>query len=103
MAKITLAFSVDSDTDADIVTWWDEMGEQGTNRSATIRAAIRNYKDTAGLTLGDIFNELGEIHRLLRNGTVVNSDAGAPETDREPADPLTREAQAALDALGMAK
>lgn len=102
MAKVTLAFSVDSNQDSDIVSWWEKMGNQGVNRSAVMRAAVRTYKDTADLTLVDIFNKLEEIRHMLRNGTGV-PEARNPEAAQESADPLTQEAQDALNALGAAK
>lgn len=101
MAKCTGAFSYDDEKDADIAAWLADLDERGANKSAEIRAAIRTYKDTAGLTLGDILNELGTIKRMLRAGvTVHNGEAGDPGPDQEPTDPLAQEAQAALNTLG---
>ena len=99
MAKVTLAFSVDDDKDADIVRWWE--GLERRQHSATMRAAIRAYRNTTGLTLGDLLNELGEIKRLIRAGVVVqaNGNGGDVAQDDEPLDPLAAEAQAALNAL----
>ena len=101
MARVTLAFSVDDDRDADIAQWWKDLGESGANKSAIMRAAIRAYRDTTGLTLGDLLNELGEIKRMLRAGVVVQNNGNGDDLagDDEPLDPLTQEAQAALDAL----
>ena len=101
MAKVTLAFSVDDDKDGDIVQWWEDLGERGANKSATMRAAIRAYRNTMGLTLGDLLNEIGEIKRLIRAGVVVqtNGNGGDVADDNEPLDPLAAEAQAALNAL----
>jgi len=99
MAKVTLAFSVDDDKDADIVQWWE--GLERRQHSATMRAAIRAYRNTTGLTLGDLLNEIGEIKRLIRAGVVVqtNGNGGDVAQDDEPLDPLAAEAQAALNAL----
>ena len=99
MAKVTLAFSVDDDKDADIVRWWE--GLERRQHSATMRAAIRAYRNTTGLTLGDLLNEIGEIKRLIRAGVVVqtNGNGGDVADDNEPLDPLAAEAQAALNAL----
>ena len=99
MAKVTLAFSVDDDKDADIVRWWE--GLERRQHSATMRAAIRAYRNTTGLTLGDLLNEIGEIKRLIRAGVVVqtNGNGGDVADDDEPLDPLAAEAQAALNAL----
>lgn len=102
MSKVTLAFSVDSDKDADIVTWWEGLKAKGENRSAIMRAAARAYKDAAGVTLGDVLNEIGDVKRMLRGGVTVQAN-GEPVTGGqadEPLDPLAMEAQAALDALG---
>lgn len=94
MAKVTLAFSCDSERDADIVAW----AEKQDNLSAALRAAVRASWLQNGLTLGDVLNELGEVKRLLRAGVVVHTDdATEPETQ----DPETTAAQAALDSLGL--
>jgi len=102
MSKITLAFSVDSDKDDDIVTWWEGLKTRGKNRSEVMRAAARAYKDAAGVTLGDVLNEIGDVKRMLRSGVIVQANGEPVANDQadEPLDPMAQEAQAALDALG---
>ena len=101
MAKCTGAFSYDDERDADIAAFLDDLEKQGANKSAAMRAAIRAYRNTTGLTLGDILNELGEIKRMIRAGVVIqnNGNGGDVADDDEPLDPLAAEAQAALNAL----
>jgi len=101
MARVTLAFSVDSNKDADIVTWWQRLGNQGENRSAIMRAAARAYKDAASVTLGDVLNEIGDVKRMLRSGITIQANGGSATDEQadKPLDPLAQEAQAALDRL----
>lgn len=102
MARVTLGFSVDSDTDADIIRWWEDLTAQKKNRSAAVRAAIRAYKGTAGLTLGDVMNAIGDVKGMLRSGVVMqsNGEAGDGDPNDTPLDPLAQTAQDALDGLG---
>lgn len=93
MPKTTEAFSLDTERDADILSWLDKQE----NKSAAIRAAIRSSWLSGSITLADILNEIGELKRMLRAGVIV-SDNETEET-RE-LDPEQREAQRALDSLG---
>lgn len=93
MAKVTLAFSCDSERDADILTW----AKKQDNLSAALRAAVRASWLQNDLTLGDVLNELGEVKRLLHAGVMVHTDNKEPEAH----DPETTAAQAALDSLGL--
>ena len=96
MATVTLAFSADTEKDADILAIWERWGRG--NRSAETRAAIRARENTAGLTLADVLSELDEIKRMLRSGAVVQrAEAGRVE---ETVDPRVAKAQADLDTLG---
>ena len=96
MASVTLAFSADTDKDADIIAWWEGLE----NRSATMREAIRAHRATAGLSLADVMNELDAIKRLLRSGVIVQQGDGTNETDSEPVDPQMQKVKAALSTLG---
>ncbi|MFZ5915537.1 MAG: hypothetical protein ACOYZ7_01210 [Chloroflexota bacterium] len=93
MAKVTVAFSCDTERDADLLAWRDRQD----NLSAAIRAAIR-ASWLHELTLGDVINELGEIKRLLRNGVTVATGDPAGDDELTPAQAA---AQAALDGLGL--
>jgi len=98
--SVTLAFSADPKRDADILALWDEWGRQG-NRSAKVRAIIRASQAAAGLTLGDVMNELDTIKRELRSGVIVQRGDEGNETDQsEPVDPQMQKVDAALNALG---
>jgi len=96
MATVTLAFSADTEKDADVIAIWKKWGRG--NRSAKARAAIRACESAAGFTLADVLSELDEIKRMLRSGTVVQQ-VEADQAD-EPIDPLMAKAQAALNGLG---
>jgi hypothetical protein len=89
--KVVVSFSLDTDEDRDLLRW---LGRQE-NRSAAIREALR-ARASGGITLGDVYQAVKEVERLIRSGVVV---AGAPadngEIWEEPPD-----IAAALDALG---
>ena len=90
--RTTRAFSLDTDNDADIITWLDAQE----NKSLAIRRAIRAAWLRSGVTLGDVLNELGEVKRLLRSGVVVNGNAGPNDNgDVVELTPEERAAQAA--------
>jgi hypothetical protein len=85
--------SLDTEADKDILRWL----ERQENKSAAIRAAIREHIGRNGVTLGDVYRAVKELERKLEAGTVVLAGgAGEPESDSwdEPDD-----AAAALDAL----
>jgi len=89
--KVTITISLDADEDRDLLRW---LGRQE-NRSAAIREALR-ARVSGGVTLGDVYQAVKAVERLIRSGVVV---AGAPadngEIWEEPPD-----IAAALDALG---
>ena len=83
-------FSLDAETDRDIVRWLDQQS----NRSAAIREAIRYYMAReAGVTLADV---LAEIRALPSRLSVVAID-GELETPISGDEPT--EAAANLDGL----
>jgi hypothetical protein len=81
--------SLDTEADKDILRWL----ERQENKSAAIRAAIREHIGRNGLTLGDVYRAV----KGLESGTAfVASEIGTNEGEEwdEPDD-----AAAALDAL----
>jgi hypothetical protein len=90
MAKQTLSFTVDSETDKDVIRWLNRQG----NRSAAIRAAIRSQIE-GGVTLGTVYQAVKTLERKLEAGVVIHGtgDVVQEEWDEPP------EAAAALDAL----
>ena len=85
--------SLDTEADKDILRWL----ERQENKSAAIRAAIREHIGRNGITLGDVYRAVKDLERKLEAGAVVIAGgAGEPESDSwdEPDD-----AAAALDAL----
>jgi len=93
MAKTTVTFSLDTDTDRDLLHWLEGLPRRG--RSEAIRAALRGHL-TSGVTLGDVYQELRELRRKLEAGAVVMAGEGTGSDIEEPAD-----AAAALDNLGL--
>ncbi len=95
MSKTTVGFSLDTDRDADIIAWLDRQE----NKSRAIREAIRTSWLRGNTTLGDVLNEIGEVKRMLRSGTIRVENS--VETGKEQARPEHKEVQAALDSLGL--
>jgi hypothetical protein len=85
--------SLDTEADKDILRWL----ERQENKSAAVRAAIREHIGRNGLTLGDVYRAVKELERKLEARAVVLArGTGESEGDSwdEPDD-----AAAALDAL----
>jgi hypothetical protein len=95
MPKTTEAFSLDTERDADILDWLESQD----NKSAAIRAAIRASWLSSSITLADILNEIGEVKRMLRAGVSLDNSNGQDEPQKLT--PSQREAQEALDSLGI--
>ena len=95
MARTTETFCLDTENDRDIVRWL----ERQENKSAAIREALRAHIANA-VTLADVYQEVTELRRTIRNGVTVagagNDDAPAGEVD-----PLVAKAEAALAQLGL--
>jgi|YNPNPStandDraft_1061719.scaffolds.fasta_scaffold328695_1 hypothetical protein len=90
--KVTITISLDADEDRDLLRW---LGRQE-NRSAAIREALR-ARVSGGVTLGDVYQAVKEVERLIRSGVVV---AGAPAADNGEIWEEPPDIAAALDALG---
>lgn len=95
MANRTIAFSIDPDADRDILSWLDSQG----NKSDAIRKAIRAFVGS-GLTLGDIYQEIVEVRRLLRNGVVTAQQDGGDDGLMQD-DPEIAGVESVLDTLGL--
>jgi hypothetical protein len=91
--KTTVTLSLDVEADKDILRWF----ERQENRSAAIRAAIREHVGRNGISLGDVYRAVKELERKLEAGAVVVS-GGAGEAGEETWDEPD-DAAAALDAL----
>jgi len=89
--KVVVSFSLDTDEDRDLLRW---LGRQE-NRSAAIREVLR-VRVSGGVTLGDVYQAVKEVERLIRSGVVVT---GAPADDSDAWEEPP-EIAAALDALG---
>jgi hypothetical protein len=85
--------SLDTETDKDILRWV----ERQENKSAAIRAAIREHIGRNGVTLGDVYRAVKELERKLETGAVILA-GGAGESEGEEWDEPD-DAAAALDAL----
>jgi len=68
--KTTVTLSLDVETDKDILRWLDAQD----NRSAAIRAAIREHVGREGVTLGDVLQAVRDLERRLRAGAGVVGD-----------------------------
>lgn len=93
MATLVANFSMDSEKDRDIIRWLDAK----TNRSAAIRAAIRDHMTkTEGVTLADV---LAEVRALPSKLSVVAVDSG-PVLEGEEPETAAANLDGLLDRLG---
>jgi hypothetical protein len=90
--KVTITISLDADEDRDLLRW---LGRQE-NRSAAVREALR-ARASGGITLGDVYQAVKAVERLIRSGVVVT---GAPAEDNGEIWEEPPDIAAALDALG---
>lgn len=89
--KTTIAFTLDTEEDGDILRW---LARQE-NKSAAIRAALREHLARGGVTLADVYQAVRELQRMIKAGAAVGVVNDNPGDDwDEPED-----AAAALDAL----
>jgi hypothetical protein len=90
--RVTRTFSLDTETDRDILRW---LAAQD-NVSAAIREVIRAHQGHGGVTLGDVYQAVKELECKLQAGVAVGTSlTGGNDWD----EPL--EAVAALDSLGL--
>ena len=101
MGKVTVAFSLDSEADEDILAFFASLPKRA--KSRTFRAMARAHIGGVGLTLGDLYHEIGEVKRLLQSGARVRSKQTQSDEGDDPAqdDPLVAEAEAQLVNLGL--
>jgi len=92
MGKRVISFTIDSETDRDLVRWLDRQK----NRSAAIREAIRDHLDRNGVTVGDVYQAVKALERKIETGAVVWAGGPGPTGDDWDEPP---EAAAALDEL----
>jgi hypothetical protein len=93
MAKTVISFTVDSESDRDLVRWLDSQD----NRSAAIRKALRDHIGKRGVTLEDIYEVVKGLEHKLQIGVIVTGASSTQSDDwSEPP-----EAAAALNALGL--
>lgn len=91
MAKVTVAFTVDTEKDKRILRWLNSLprGE----KSRAIREALNAHLGKGGITLGHVYEA---IQDLKRSGLVVTqTSTSGPQSDIPP-DVLER-----LDKLGL--
>jgi hypothetical protein len=88
--KVIVTLALDRQTDRDLLHWLDAQA----NKSAAIRAALREYLARGSVTLGDVFQAIKDLERKVQAGAVVVAGAGPADQVKEPPD-----AAAALDAL----
>lgn len=90
--KVTVTFSLDAEADRDLLRWL----ERQENRSAAIRAALREHLGRGGVTLWDVYQAVRELERRLKTGAVVaagGENAAGGDWDEPP------DLVAALEAL----
>ena len=95
MAKATRSFTLDDQTDRDILTWLDRLPKR--KKSEAIREALRAHLSGQDVTLDHIYQVVREIDRKLAYGVVIGDGSvdDVPETDEPP------DVAAALDRLGL--
>jgi len=92
MAKTTVTFSLDTETDRDILRWLEKQAKS--QRSAAVRDALRDHMSRNSITLGDVYQAVKDLEHKLQAGASV---AAGPDGSSNWDEPL--EAAAALDAL----
>lgn len=91
MAKTTITFSLDTETDRDLLYWLEGLPKRG--RSEAIREALRGHLEH-GVSLGDVYQAVRDLERRIGQGVV--SSGNHKEALEEPDD-----IAAALDNLGL--
>lgn len=91
MNNVTISFSLNPKTDADLVRWLDRQPPR--RRSQAIREMLRVGMNGAGDD--GLRRDIREIKRMLESGVVVTS--GKSETARDEPEDVA----AALDSLGL--
>lgn len=94
MAKRTFSFSLDDETDADLITWLNQQ----LNRSAAIRDALRaaRTQPAGDVTLTDVMYAVRQLEQTMRE---IGTPASLPATAARDAWHEDPDAAAALDSL----
>ncbi len=85
MAKVTLSFTINTDTDQDLLDWYDAIGSR--EKSKAIRAALRTHiSETAyhDVTLRDIYQAIQALGRSgiqAQDAPVTQSETGSEPDD----------------------
>ena len=101
MAKATRAFSLDTETDSDLLAYLDSLPRGSV--SAAIRAALRAHLEGSSgvVTLRHIYQAITRIEDRLDAGIVVSGQGDQVEQNTSGGDaPGTEAAAANLDAWG---
>jgi len=83
MATLTVSFSLDTESDADLAAWLDKHDRRA--RSAAIREKLRAGIHQNSSSLADVLAELREIKRMLRSGAVAQAMPADAGQDDDPA------------------
>jgi len=89
MSKQTVAFTLDTEKDRDLLHWLSSLPKG--DKSRAVRDALRAHLGRGGITLGDIYEAIID---LKRHGLVVQGEP-TPTADEPP------DVAAALDNLGL--
>ena len=95
MGTVRKMFSFDEEDDAALLAWLESQD----NASATVRAALRSYRDDStpgGPSIADVMDAVKSIDRKLKAGAFVGNPQTAGTAEAE--DPALA---AALDGLGL--
>jgi hypothetical protein len=94
--KVTLAFSVDSENDRDVLAWWERQPV----KSQGFRAVVREHLEKH-VALVDVYLIVVDIRKMLQAGAVVRRGQAERSPEAEAGDPLIAAAQAKIDNLGL--
>ncbi len=89
--KVTISFTMDTETDKDLLHWYNSQSKRAHSRA--IRDALRANLAQNEITLGDVYDVVLE---LKRNGVVAAGQGKQPPASDEPADIVD-----ALNLLGL--
>ena len=97
MAKVTMSFTLDDETDRDLACWLSGLPRR--KRSEEIRKALRKSlqvgQERGGATIGDVYQAVRDLERKLQNGAAVAASTVEGDWDEPP------EAAASLETLGL--
>jgi len=94
-SKVTVPVSMDTKNDRDLLEW---LGKQE-NRSAAVRDVLRAHVQGQVVTVGDVLQAVEDLRRDIESRTIAAGSV-VEAVESEGVDPLTAQAQSALDGLG---